>query len=114
MIGLGPSVEGDAERIGFQYSIGLLEDLFEPPRTVIVGKGAATIAGLVSHQIRRIGDDQIERFFRNGGRDFQAVSVSDAVEKRGERMSRASVGRIRMRAGNDASSVVVLHENSFR
>jgi DNA methylase len=70
-----PAVEANAESIGLQKPVDLLESRIEPLAAVIVVPDGPAVARMVVAQIRRIGQPEIDGGGRQAAHDGDAVAL---------------------------------------
>jgi len=76
----GPTVEHDGHAILFKHPICFRHRRLEPVCIFIVLNGAS-IAVAIVHQIRRIGEDEIDTCLWHLTHDFDAISMRDGVDE---------------------------------
>ena len=75
---MGPAIETEAETVGLKHAIHLGIGGCEPCR-IVVARHDAPVSRLVAHEIRRVGQDEIDASVLQHRQSLEAVGIDDGV-----------------------------------
>src|SRR5207253_9060026 len=75
-----PAVKADAEAVGFQHPVDLLKGRLKPIAAVVVGN-SSSLPIAVPHQVRRIGENEIDAARWQLRQDADTIATGNAIDE---------------------------------